>query len=145
MYPSIKCTTKHWCDLCHFYIYGKVIFFFFFFFFFFCLKNIFLLFFAEFELSMFHISERYFENFRKFEQAELVENLPSIYLPYRFLHNLKPRFETVGLYWICLVISSFLPSVIPSFLPSSYQINFRRTFLKHCKGYKVETWYTHTQ
>ena len=28
------------------------------------------------------------ENFRKIKQAELVENLPPSYLPYRFLHNL---------------------------------------------------------
>ena len=32
-----------------------------------------------------------------------------------------------------------------SVLPSSYQIYFRRAFLKSCKGCKVETWYTHTQ
>ena len=29
------------------------------------------------------------ENFRKFEQVELVENLPSINLPYRVLHNFQ--------------------------------------------------------
>ena len=34
------------------------------------------------------ISQQYCENFRKIEQAELVENLPPSYLPYRFLHNL---------------------------------------------------------
>ena len=34
------------------------------------------------------VSQQYWENFRKNEQVELVENLPSIYLPYRFLHNL---------------------------------------------------------
>ena len=43
----------------------------------------------------------------------------------------------VELYWICLVL--------PSFLPLTYQINFHRTLLKNCKGYKVETWFTHTQ
>ena len=35
------------------------------------------------------VSQQYCENFRKNEQAELVENLPPIYLPYRFLHNLQ--------------------------------------------------------
>ena len=34
------------------------------------------------------VSKQHFENFRKNEQAELVENLPQIYLPYRILHNL---------------------------------------------------------
>ena len=55
----------------------------------FCLKKYYLLFFTEFEFEylMFHISI-YCENFRKIEQAELVENLPTSYLPYRFLHNL---------------------------------------------------------
>ena len=47
----------------------------------------FLIFFAEFKLLMFHnnivkISEN-------IEQAELVENMPPSYLPYRFLHNLQ--------------------------------------------------------
>ena len=63
-----------------------MIFFFFFFFFFFYLfvyENIFLLFFAEFKLLMFHN-----DIVRKFEQAELVENLSPRYLPDRFLHNL---------------------------------------------------------
>ena len=49
-------------------------------------KIIYLLFFAEFELLMFHnnivkISE-------KIKQVKLVENLPPSYLPYRFLHDL---------------------------------------------------------
>ena len=35
------------------------------------------------------VSQQYFENFRKIEQAELVENLLQNYLPYRFLHNLR--------------------------------------------------------
>ena len=35
------------------------------------------------------VSQQYCENFRKAEQAELVENLPPSYLPYRFLHNLR--------------------------------------------------------
>ena len=26
-----------------------------------------------------------------------------------------------------------------------HQINFHRSFFKNCKGYKVETWYIHTQ
>ena len=57
------------------------------FFFYFLSKKIFLLFFAEFKLLMFHnnilkISE-------KIEKAELVENLRGSYLPYRFLHNLR--------------------------------------------------------
>ena len=34
------------------------------------------------------VSQQYCENFRKIEQAELVENLPPSYLPYKFLHNL---------------------------------------------------------
>ena len=34
------------------------------------------------------VAQQYCENFRKIEQAELVENLPPSYLPYRFLHNL---------------------------------------------------------
>ena len=75
MYPKIKFIFKSWSDLCNFY--SNVIF---------CFsKYFFLLFFADFELLMFHnnivkISE-------KIEQAELVENLPSSYLPYKFLHN----------------------------------------------------------
>ena len=85
IYPKIKFMAKTWSDLCSFY--NKVM----------CFFNIsvrkyFLLFFAEFELLMSHnnivkISENW-ENFRKFEHAELVESLPSSYLPYRFLHNL---------------------------------------------------------
>ena len=34
------------------------------------------------------VSQQHCENFRKNEQAEVVENLPPSYLPYRFLHNL---------------------------------------------------------
>ena len=34
------------------------------------------------------VSQQYCENFIKIEQVELVENLPPIYLPCRFLHNL---------------------------------------------------------
>ena len=33
------------------------------------------------------VSQQYCENFRKIEQAELVENLPPSYLPFEFLHN----------------------------------------------------------
>ena len=46
MYPKIKFIAKHWSDLCNFY--SKVIFWKF------CLSKYFLLFFAEFELLMFH-------------------------------------------------------------------------------------------
>ena len=64
-------------------------------------KKYFLLFFAEFELNMFHnnivnISE-------KNEQAELVENLPPSYLPYRFLHNLHSI-----LLWVKVKILDFV-------------------------------------
>ena len=77
MYPKIKFIAKNWSDLRNFY--SKVIFLDF------CLSKHFLLFFAEFELLMFHnnivkISE-------KIEQVKLVENLPPSYLPYKFLHN----------------------------------------------------------
>ena len=34
------------------------------------------------------ITTKYCENFRKIEQAEIVQNLPPSYLPYIFLHNL---------------------------------------------------------
>ena len=37
---------------------------------------------------MIDVSQHYCENFRKIEQAELVENLLPSYLPYKFLHNL---------------------------------------------------------
>ena len=78
MYPKIKVTAKNWTD--------KAISIVKYFVFEFLSKEIFLLFFAEFKLLMFlnnivKISE-------KIEQAELVENLPPSYLPYRFLHNL---------------------------------------------------------
>ena len=81
IYPQIKFMTKNWSDLCNFY--SKAIFQNF------CLRKYFLLFFAEFELLIFHnntvkISEK------KIEQAKLVENLPPSYLPNRFLHNLHP-------------------------------------------------------
>ena len=77
MYPKIKFITKKWSDLCNFY--SKVIFLNF------CVRKYILLFFAEFKLLIFHnnivkISE-------KTEQAELVENLPPSYLPYKFLDN----------------------------------------------------------
>ena len=39
-------------------------------------------------IKIIDVSEQYCESFRKIEQAELVENLPSSYLPYRFLHKL---------------------------------------------------------
>ena len=47
----------------------------------------FLLFFAEFKLSMFHNNIVKIWK-KKIEQAALVEILPPGYLPYRFLHNL---------------------------------------------------------
>ena len=76
--------ARIWSNLCNFY--SKVIFFHY-------LSKIFLLlllFFAKFELLMLH--NKYCENFRKTEQAELVENLPPSYLHYGFLHNL-PSFS----------------------------------------------------
>ena len=61
----------------------------------------------------------------------------------------------VWVYPVCLGLSiqllsvntdhSFHHSVRHSFLLSNSQINFHCTFLKNCNGYKVETWYTHTQ
>ena len=66
MYPKIKFTTKNWSDLCNFYT--KVIFFRSF-----AEENIFLLFFAEFELLMFH------NNTEKLsEKLNNVENLPKL-------------------------------------------------------------------
>ena len=66
MYPKIKFTTKNWSDLCSFY--SKVIFFRSF-----VEENIFLLFFAEFELLMFH------NNTEKLsEKLNNVENLPKL-------------------------------------------------------------------
>ena len=46
MYPKIKFIAKNWSDLCNFY--SKVIFWNF------CLSKYFLLFFAEFEMLLFH-------------------------------------------------------------------------------------------
>ena len=40
---------------------------------------------------------------------------------------------------------SFRHSIRHSFPPPNHQINFHHTFLKNCKGYKIETRYTHTQ
>ena len=78
MYPKIKFIAKNWSHLRNFF--SKVIFWDF------CLRKYFLLFLVEFKSLMFHnnivkISE-------KIQQAELVENLPPSYLPYKFLHNL---------------------------------------------------------
>ena len=55
----------------------------------------------------------------------------------------EPGKTLVGLYCICLVLPSFLSSFLPSIRQPihPHQTNFRRTFLKNCKGYKVETWY----
>ena len=69
--------AKYWSDLCNFY--SKVIFLEFF------TKKIFLIFFAEFELLMFH---NYIVKTSEKLNKRNFENLPSIYLPYRFLHNL---------------------------------------------------------
>ena len=51
----------------------------------FCLEKIFFTFLCWMWIT--DISQQFCENFGKIEQAELVENLPSSYLPYRFLHN----------------------------------------------------------
>ena len=77
MYPKIKFIAKNWSDLCNFF--SKVIFWNF------CLNKYFLLFFAEFELLMFH--NNIVKISRKIEQAELAENQSPSYLPYKFLHN----------------------------------------------------------
>ena len=37
---------------------------------------------------MIDVSQQYCENFGKIEQEEFAENLPSSYVPNRFLHNL---------------------------------------------------------
>ena len=69
--------AKSWFDLCNFC--SKVIFWNF------CLRKYVLLFFAEFELLMFH------NNIVKISEnlnGKLVENLAPSYLPYRFLHDL---------------------------------------------------------
>ena len=78
MYPKIKFTSKNWSDLCNSYI--KVIFLNF------RPRKYFYFFFAKLELLIFHNS--FSENFRKIEQAELVENLPPRYIRHCFLHNL---------------------------------------------------------
>ena len=77
VYPKIKFTAKNWSVLCSFD--SKVIFLNF------CQRKQFLLFFVEFELSMFHNNiVKISEKLNKWN----VENLPQNYLPYRFLHNL---------------------------------------------------------
>ena len=69
MYPKIKFTAKIWFDLCNFY--STVIFFYF------CLGKYFILFFAEFELLLFHNNiVKISEKKKKNEHSELVENLP---------------------------------------------------------------------
>ena len=50
----------------------------------FCIRQYFLLFFAEFELLVFHNIIMYIS--KKLNQLN-IEKLPSSYLPYRFLHN----------------------------------------------------------
>ena len=56
----------------------------------FCLRKYFSLFFAEFELLLFH--KNIVKIFKKHEQVEHVENLPPNYIPYKFLHNLHSFF-----------------------------------------------------
>ena len=52
----------------------------------FCLRKYVLIFFAEFKVLMFH--NNIVKILEKNEQAELIENLPTSYLSYRFLLNL---------------------------------------------------------
>ena len=74
MYPKIKFMAKHWADLCNFYsdflefLIKKIVF--------------------KFLCRICIVSQQYCENFRKIEQAQLIENLPPSYLLYRFLHNM---------------------------------------------------------
>ena len=82
MYPKIKFMTKIWSDLCNFY--SKVIFLEF------LIKKVIFIFLCR--NWFIGVSQQYCENFRKIKQAELVENLPPSYLPYRFLHNLHSFF-----------------------------------------------------
>ena len=77
IYSKIKFTAIIWSDLCNFY--SEVTFWNF------CLRKYFFLFFAEFELFMFH--NNIVEISVKMEH-KLVENLTPSYLPYRFLHYL---------------------------------------------------------
>ena len=51
----------------------------------FVLVNIFYFFFCW--IWIIDVSQQYCENFKKIEQAELVQNLPPSYLPNKFLHN----------------------------------------------------------
>ena len=76
IYPKIKFMAKNWPDLCNFY--SKRIFWNFW------LRKFFFTFLCW--MSVTDVSQQCCENFRKIEQAELVENLPPSYLPYRFLY-----------------------------------------------------------
>ena len=78
MYPKIKLMAKNWSDLCNFY--SKVIFLEF------LIKKIVFMFLCR--IWIIDVSQ-YCENFRKNDQAELVENLSPSYLTYRFLHKLR--------------------------------------------------------
>ena len=49
--------------------------------------------------------KQYSENFRNFEQVELVENLHPNYPPYGFLHNLQP-FLLGGKWNISIIFSN---------------------------------------
>ena len=68
---------------------------------------------------------------------------PSCFNPSTWVKNFNdsPALKKWGYTGLAL---SFSHSFCHSFLPSNYQINFRHTFLKNYKSYKVETWYTHT-
>ena len=75
MYPKIKFTAKLWSDLCN--IYSKVIFF----------SDVFvweIIFTFLCWIWIINVSQQYCENFRKIEQAELVENLPPSTYPTDF-------------------------------------------------------------
>ena len=85
IYPKIKFMSKNWSDLCNFY--SKVIFWNF------CLRKYFFTFLCW--IWIIDASQQYCENFKKIEQAELIENLPPSYLPNRFLHNWH-QFITMG-------------------------------------------------
>ena len=76
IYPKIKITAKIWSDLCNFH--RKVDFWNYW------LRKYFLLFFAEFELLMFHNVMKISE---KLNKRNLLKTCLR-YLPYRFLHNL---------------------------------------------------------
>ena len=71
IYPKIKFTAKNWSDLHVRNFYSKVTFWNF------CLRK----YFFTFLYWIIDVLQQYCENFRKTEQAELVENLSPSYLP----------------------------------------------------------------